>query len=801
MRFKEKIKGGRMHRKILMASAGLCVIACWAEAAPALAQGTAGPGVSAAAEVSEVIVTARKRAESDMAVPVVVTALSAEVLAKQGATDIYKISQLVPQLIVSQGPSSTGGVIALRGINSGTGVSTDQTVALNLDGIAVSNATALRIGQFDLRQVEVLKGPQALFFGKNSPAGVISFTSEGPTPDWSGYAKTGYEFTADEWRSEAAIGGPLGHGLGIRLAGYYGTMKGYFRNELPPNYAPGLVFGPRSSRVPNRDEWGGRLTLAYEPTDTFLATLKMAMAQTDGTSASSELQRISCPLGFHGGVEEVPGRPFTNCKLDRTTNPLGTVSPAIAALDRAFAGGDYDKNKQYVNTLNIDYKINPSVTLTSISGYYENQYRGLNLNGGPVPNVITSLPVDRRELSQEVRLASNLAGRFNFTIGGFYQDAFLFYSPNIYRGPGAPGAALGVFNASRYKIRGETKSVFAQASFKITEQLELAGGARYTDEEKRQTVVDKSGVNKTALLTPSELDVTDLSPEVTLTYRPSEDLTLFGAFKEGFKSGGFVAATTALYTVPTTNAYGPEHIRGGEAGLKARLLNRSLRVNAAVYDYKIKGLQVSAFDPVRGSVFTQNATSATIRGIEADFAYRPDVVRGLSINGAAGYNHARYGKYAATCYTGQTIAQGCTLLPSAGRFTSQNLGGTPLTFAPDWSGNLGGLYEFAVGAGLRAEVGGGLRFNSSYFAAAEHSPESRAKAATFVDAQARLISERGNWEIALIGRNLTDELRPVVALDVAFTGTPSGLTTGTRGDVQALANRPREIMVQFTIRR
>src|SRR5688572_10539600 len=146
-----------MSRRMLLAGAAVCLLAGVADAAHAQQ-----PPPPASADVSEVIVTARKRPEAELSVPVVSTALSAAARAKAGATDIYKISQMLPQLIVSQRPSSSAGIIALRGINSGTGVSTDQTVALNLDGITVNNAMALRIGQFDLRQVEVLKGPQSL---------------------------------------------------------------------------------------------------------------------------------------------------------------------------------------------------------------------------------------------------------------------------------------------------------------------------------------------------------------------------------------------------------------------------------------------------------------------------------------------------------------------------------------------------------------------------------------------------------------------------------------------------------------
>lgn len=753
------------------------------------------------ADLKDIIVTARRKAESDMAVPVMVTSLGGDSLANQGAVDIYKISQLVPQLEISQGPSVTGGVLALRGISSGITNSSDQAVAINIDGVQVSNAIALRIGQFDLARVEVLKGPQALFFGKNSPAGVISFISENPTSELSGYVRTFYEFTADEIRTEAAVGGPITDSLGIRLAGYYDHMEGYFRNPLPSDYAPGIVFGPPSRRAPNREEWGGRATISFKTNDTFSAVLKMAIANVSGTSSFNEFQRISCPTGGMAGPEFLPGQNLFDCTLNRTTNPLGSVSPAVAALDPVFEGEDYDKTRQYLGSLNMEYRLSDEITLSSISGYYKSSYQGLNLNSGPVPNVVLHLPIDRRDLSQELRLASSLDGPLNFTIGAYFQDSDLDYRPSAYRGPGAPGAAIGRFDNNWYSLRGTTKSGFFQMGYEITNNLELSGGVRYTNERKRIRVVSKFTGADRALPSdvPSEIESNDWSPEISLNYRPTSDITLFTSYRQGFKSGGIATPTVGLNTSSIT-AFRPESTEGGEIGMKMRLLDRSLRINIAAYTYNVNDLQVSSVNPTTGTLATQNAAAAKVRGIEADFTFNPRNIDGLTITGAIGYNQARYKTYVATCYGGQTIAQGCDQVPIAGRFTSQNLAGRPLSFAPDWSGNLNVNYVFPVTSRLKAGLGGGMRFNSSYYSAGDLSPESVSKSVQFFDLQARVMDADDKWEIALIGRNITDKLRPMLAFDTFATGTLSGQATGTRADLGAFANRPREMILQATYR-
>ncbi len=784
--------------KLLVGVAAFCtggtgpvVLAADQPAAPA--------GAETRNDLQDIIVTARRKAESDMAVPVMVTAIGGDTLASQGAVDVYKISQLVPQLEISQGPSVTGGVLALRGISSGITNSSDQAVAINIDGVQVSNAIGLRIGQFDLARVEVLKGPQALFFGKNSPAGVISFVSESPGPKLSGYIRTFYELTADEIRTEAAIGGPVTDSLGVRIAGYYDHMEGYFRNPLPTNYAPGVVFGPPSRRSPNREEWGGRATIAFNPVDNFSAVLKMSVANVSGTSSFNEFQRISCPTGGMAGPEFLPGQNLFDCSLNRITNPLGSVSPTVAAIDPVFKGGDYDKTRQYLGSLNIEYGISDHLTLSSITGYYKSKYSGLNLNSGPVSNVVLHLPINRRDLSQELRLASSFDGPLNFTLGAYFQDADLDYRPSAYRGPGAPGAAIGRFDNNWYSLKGTTKSGFLQIAYKIFENLELSGGVRYTNERKHERITSKlTGIDKTFLFTPSEIESNDWSPEISLNYRPTQDITLFGSYRQGFKSGGFATPTVAITTTPTTNSFRPESTEGGEVGMKLRLLDRSLRINVAAYNYDVSDLQVSSVNPTTGTIATQNAAAARVRGIEADFTFHPGNIEGLSITGALSYNRARYTKYVATCYGGQTISQGCNLVPISGRFTSQDLAGRPLSFAPTWSGNLNANYEFPLSSAFKAGIGGGMRFESAYYTAGDLSPESVSKAVQFFDLQARVMDTDDKWELAVIGRNITDKLRPTLAFDTAFTGTTSGFATGTRADVGAFANRPREVILQFT---
>jgi outer membrane receptor protein involved in Fe transport len=140
----------------------------------------------------------------------------------------------------------------------------------------------------------------------------------------------------------------------------------------------------------------------------------------------------------------------------------------------------------------------------------------------------------------------------------------------------------------------KTYSVFGEVRWNIVERLELAGGLRYTDEKRVESPFNLATGQPTVVPTP-ELHTKRPSPEVTLTYRPTDDLTMFGAWKRGFKSGSFSVATPAV--TGKDNSFGDEKVNGGEAGLKSRLLDRQLAVNVASYCYDYNGLQVGVISP------------------------------------------------------------------------------------------------------------------------------------------------------------------------------------------------------------
>jgi outer membrane receptor protein involved in Fe transport len=230
----------------------------------AVADENVAPGSSA--KLEEIIVEARKRAESLQDVPVSVATISRVELQNNDATDLAKLGEIVPQVMIGQFMGGTGAVMTIRGISSSPiNAGLDQSVSFVTDGVQLSRGHIIQEPLFDVRQVDVLEGPQALFFGKNSPAGVISLRTADPTNSFEAYAKTGYEFIAAEKYVEGAVSGPLNDNLTARVAFRADWIGGWLKNVAQPVKDPinPSVTDPgalQGAWGPSGHNYSGRLT-------------------------------------------------------------------------------------------------------------------------------------------------------------------------------------------------------------------------------------------------------------------------------------------------------------------------------------------------------------------------------------------------------------------------------------------------------------------------------------------------------------------------------------------------------------
>lgn len=771
---------------ILAAASALSIGWC----APALGQ-DAAPQDRAYVDNGDIIVTARKRQESILEVPVVVTAISEAKLTSTGITNVTELPKLVPGLVIGGSLLSIGPQVTIRGVGtSSLDPGVDQSVSLNIDGLSLGQGLAFGSAMFDVAQVEVLKGPQALFYGKSSPGGVISIRTADPSDEVELIARASYEFEAREKRGELIYSGPLSDTVRGRVGLLYSNADGYFKNRAVAEPGTGAQTPP-NSRNPQPRNLVARGTLLWDPSDD--VTVRVKFTHAYDRQVNAELKQLADCFGREGiafsPFPPVPPVPFIgndNCRYDRVANTVFLDPAAFPGVPND--GVPFLSNKQNFGTLELNWDIAPEISLTSTTAYYKLNSRSMvnpTLTTAAGPTFAVTNRFSREQFTQEFRLNSDFEGPLNFTAGAFYEDgkmrdrvAFIRNQAYFWISPAVLG--VDVLNDDRESVVDiETYSLFGQLRYEITDQLELAGGVRWTDESRRLSVFDfQRNLDLSPFLPRPVVGSKTWSPEATITYTPTEDLTVFASYKKGYKSGSFSVAVPAG---PIFNAAGQivgaedksfddERVKGYEIGIKSRLLDRQLLANVAFYDYRYNGLQVGANEPSVGGVpviRTVNAGSSRTYGVDFDMSFRPQGIEGLSLNGSVNWNKAKYRELTTIpCYYNQTIAAGCNLTPlipgsNSPPYLTQSLSGTPMIRAPEWAVNFGFDYEMPVASGLKLMLSNNNQYSSKYvtFPATGLPNNANYQSSFFrVDATIGIKAEDDSWEVALIGKNITDKL-------------------------------------------
>jgi len=727
----------------------------------------------------DIVVIARMNEESAQKAPVVQNVVTAKALKTLQIQDMQDLMTKIPGLVGGDAVLAIGEQVSLRGVGTNApdqGV--NQSVSLNIDGLVLTHGLAYRAAIFDLEQVEVLKGPQALFFGKNSTAGVIAFRSADPGSDVEVTARAGYEFETREMRGELVYSLPVSDTVGLRLAGLYGNSKGPIRNRATAQ--PG--FGgrdPRYRRIGGGISWLFRPTLLWQPSPDVTVRLKANIVRDDYRQGGI-FQLSSCPDGT-GNPAPFPWsffHPDEDCRYDKTVNIVDLDPAAFPGIGNN--GTPFLDLEQDFGTLEINYWIAPHVTLKSISGYYEARAEAM-LNaissGYAGPNLAAENSFRRRETTQELRLNSQFPTLpINFSFGAFYQKGTISNLSTLRLNTtfGFPP----LFRRGRSTVDFETFSEFGQVRWQVDERLEVAGGVRWTREVRHLDVFDLLRDMPVELAPGSNrIASANWSPEATVTFTPTDDVTIYAAFKQAYKSGSFNLAVPG--SPGQDMSFGDEKVQGGEAGLKTRLLSRNLSLDIAGYYYRYLGLQVGVNEPLESGLIsgrTLNAGKAEIYGIDFEARYQPSFATELNIHVAGAWNKTRFIELNDfPCFGGQLISQGCTELRSeaTGLFTSQNLKGTPFVRAPEWVVNFGWDYTVPLGGGMRLVLANDYRYSSSYLTVLGNPdvrPDTVMSKALTISAGVAIHGKDDRWSVRLSGKNLTDKLRPGFGSGFNFAG-------------------------------
>ncbi len=756
--------------------------------------------------IEEIVVTSsRLRTESLQESPVTVAVLNGEDLNALNLLNLEDISHVVPSVELNSGRSDA---LYIRGIGSGGDTGFDQSVGIVIDDIPFSRGRWLNPGYLDVEQLEVLKGPQGVYLGKNATAGAVYIRSRNPGPEREITFEAGTELEADEIWGELIVSGPLAENLGARLALRATEMDGWFEQ--------GTV------DAPDADEIMGRLTVSWDVTPGLTNVTKFTYNDRDDVSINTSVQRHSCQ-GPGGTVQPTFGllpSPGEDCKLDEKST-LDDEPPADFGDDRFW------KHESWLLTNRADWDLG-DYTLTSITALseYDTEYLD-DYDYASSPSIYAYEEEQNEQFNQEFRVATRFAGNLNLLAGIFYEDtdfhhrnssvlfnqAFL----DIATGglvPLADPVTGREFLWDRSNDQdGESWGGFAEVSWDINDQWRLDVGGRYTDVSKKSRGVNTyvHSIVGTLIfpLLPvgdaieDDYDDDDFSPQIILSWTPKEDLMIFASYTEAFKAGGFAHGSTLLPTTTVEDVtYAAESVEGYNLGVKTTLLEGRLYLSAAVYYNEFTDLQQSQFDSESTSFSVANAGTNEVTGLDLDVVW--DLTEHWTLDASLVYLDSKIDEYIGPCFAGQTVEQGCDIgydpsTPSgAYPFTpgaAQDRSGIEL--APEFQANVGIRY-FAVlpnGGSLGADLF--MRYRDEvYLQPAREYPNFDEY--TRFDASLAYSSPGDKWQVRVFGKNLTDETIMTSWVDSPGTGGPSGLPAAAPGagrwaDLGGGIQRTREV--------
>jgi len=696
--------------RCLLASSSLAAVLLMV-AVPANAQEAGAPQTptppSAAAsngqpDNTDIVVTAQRRSERLQDVPISITAVGNDDLAKRGIVDVTQLSGAVPGLTIGGAAGgNAGNILSIRGVTGLVqAIGAGQAVGVYLDGVYLSRPDAAFFALDDVERLEVLRGPQGTLYGRNTTGGAINIVTREPSDVVRGGVDISYG-NYNSLQSRGSLSGPLADNLAASISGSYNRRDSYLVNTVT-----GKRQAPATSGTVR-----GKLRFS-SPDQSFTATLAADYAAVDSVIIYKNAFDLAGNLVGFGDPSKV--------SIDAITEPRQSQSSRSAGA-----------------ALTMNWKASSTLSLTSITSWRKfDIYTAIDNDASAAPAILTVTKIRNRSFNQELRGLLTLPS-FRLTFGGNYYHEF----SNTALSTDVPTASI-VLNLPNDTSKLDAWALFGQAEYDVLPRLTAVVGLRYNN-ERRSFVVDYTGRGGNRL--PGNVRDQIVIPSFSLNFKATSDILLYVKASEGYLAPGFngfpgVAATTA-------NTFNAETIWAYEAGVKSQFLNRRVTLNVAGFRYDYRNLQVSAVTgPGQSAIF--NAANAKLSGVEASLAVRP--VRGLTLSAQATYLDAHYAKYCQAIGAG--APQGNDGLCSPG---VADRSGNKLNLSPEWSGGLNVDYEQPVG-NL-----GSLRANASYSWASQSyfSAVNEAFASTGgwerVDGQIGLQLRNGP-ELYVYGKNLTD---------------------------------------------
>ena len=697
-------------RSLLLSSIALGAFS----AIPSIAFAQEEAAADDSADSGEIIVTARRREESLIDVPIAMTAISGDALTAQGAVDITALQSKTPSLTLQVARGSNSTLIGfIRGVGQQDPLwGFEPGVGLYVDDVYVARPQGAVLDIFDVQRVEILRGPQGTLYGRNTIGGAIKYVTNKLGHDFGGKVRASYgAYNQIDLLGQVTV--PLGDSLSIG-----GAVAMYKRDGFGHNLTTG-------ADQYDKDVIAGRLSAEFAPSDDIF--IRIAADKTVDKSNPKHGTRL---VG-NGGV--------------------ANYAPTASVYDtRAGIGDDNKVTTQGVSATG-EFGLSDTLTFKTITAYRDGHTDTLiDFDNTALPVLDVPAFYDDRQFTQEFQLLIE-GDRIQGVAGLYYLDA---------RANGAFDTVLGLRNTTTLTsgtVKTKSYAAFADFSFDVTEQLKLSAGLRYTKDDKTGSVFRRNytGIrsplfgNSAAIAGLLRTDYTNsrsfdkFTPRVSISYQPNSDLNLYASYGKGFKSGGFDMRGDAIFTPTTVNGYEPETIDSYELGMKGAFLDRKLFANVAVYKSQYKNQQVTIQVPALPSgiaSFVDNAGRGDIWGAELEFRAVPSPY--FSMNAAFGYTHTDYKEFLTY------ISGGTTPIDVANARAFQN---TP-EFTASVSATMSS--EFAGGT-LSFTPSVALRSDAQFFELA--TPALDPDGYFLVDASAGWTAPNDKIRLSVNLRNLTDE--------------------------------------------
>ena len=706
-----------MTKSCLRAGSAAGVLACAIAFVPGAALAEEAPEGGSSFNSGEIVVTAQRRAERSVDVPISVATLDSDALSTASVDEISDIAKITPgvRFDFSSGffqPTIRG--VGTANVTSGGG----SNVGIYIDGFYSPNTLAADFDLLKVQSIQVLKGPQGTLFGRNTTGGAILVQTAEPSEVTSGMVRASYgRFNEAKLQAYATFG--LTEGVAFDIEGLYKTGDGWQRDIQS------------GKRVGDYENWSFRAGLKLEPVDGVSILLRYQHTDVDDPMPVLSNSWNDSEFG--------PGQPFFALPGQYTYEPNLRATGSVDEFFRM-------KGDVFQMTIKADLGF---ADLTSYSQYRkENVDSSLDLDHSGVDIFQLGLPNINRTTSQEFLLTSKPGTPLQWTAGLFYfsnKDRYITFIDNF-----------GTTDAARIRLGGSsttTKSYagFLDLTYELTPQLFVTAGARYANDK----VVDAywnvpftDGRNPVPSISSNRV-----TPRFVLRYKPSENASLYASYTKGYKAA--IIDVGGSCQAGSCNDVKPETINAFEVGGKYSANGLNVELAGFYYDYK--NLQVSLYKA--GTAEVVNAASSRIYGLDGQISY--EVTPAFTINAGASWVHARYRDFpGAPIYTPCTdfpvdvqvdtcAANGLSFL-----ILSQDLKNVTMQRTPEFTGNIGARYTADLGGGELA-LSGNL-YHSSSFHFGPSGIQFRQKAFETLSLRAQWTDPSDTFTVALWGDNVTD---------------------------------------------